>query len=163
MLAAYREQYGLNGITVIPVNMYGPHDNFKPESSHVIPALIKKIHETGERGKLEIWGSGNATREFLHAEDCARGIILAMESSYSADEPINIGTYNEVKISELVEMLREIMGHKGDVDYNRSKPDGQPRRCLNIAKAKKELGFKPQISLEEGLKETVEWYLKNVK
>jgi GDP-L-fucose synthase len=162
MLSAYREQYGLNGITVIPVNMYGPHDNFKPESSHVIPALIKKIHEAGERGSLEIWGSGNATREFLHAEDCARGIILAMESSYSSDEPINIGTYNEVRICDLVHMLRDIMGHKGQVVYDKSKPDGQPRRCLNIAKAKKELGFKPQISLEEGLIETVGWYLKNV-
>jgi len=160
MLDAYRQQYGLNGITVIPVNMYGPHDNFKPESSHVIPALIKKIEEAGTDGDLEIWGTGNASREFLHVRDSARGIVMAAES-YNDPSPVNLGTYDEIKISKLVDLLREIMGHKGEVTYNRDKPDGQPRRCLLTSKAKSEFGFSAEIGLKEGLKETVEWYLSN--
>lgn len=160
MLEAYRNQYGLNGITAIPVNMYGPHDNFKPESSHVIPALIKKIEEAGTNGDLEIWGTGNASREFLHVRDSARGIVLAAES-YSDPSPVNLGTYDEIKICDLVNLLREIMGHNGQVKYNRDKPDGQPRRCLLTTKAKEAFGFSAEIGLREGLKETVEWYLAN--
>lgn len=160
MLDAYRNQYGLNGITAIPVNMYGPHDNFKPESSHVIPALIKKIEEAGVDGDLEIWGTGNASREFLHVRDSARGIVMAAES-YNDPSPVNLGTYNEIKIYELVELLREIMDHTGDVSYNRDKPDGQPRRCLLTSKAKQSFGFSAEIPLKEGLKETVDWYLSN--
>ena len=162
MLDAYKQQYGLNGITVIPVNMYGPHDNFKPESSHVIPALIKKIEEAGTDGDLEIWGTGNASREFLHVRDSARGIVMAAES-YNDPSPVNLGTYAEIKIRDLVKILREIMGHKGEVRYNKDKPDGQPRRCLNIAKAKTSFGFSSEISLREGLEETVNWYLSNKK
>jgi len=160
MLDAYRNQYGLNGITVIPVNMYGPHDDFKPKSSHVIPALIKKIEEAGEGGELEIWGTGNASREFLHVRDSARGIVMAAES-YNQSSPVNLGTHDEIKISDLVELLREIMGHKGEVKYNRDKPDGQPRRCLLTAKARQAFGFSSDIKLKDGLKETVEWYLSN--
>ena len=160
MLDAYRKQYGLNGITVIPVNMYGPYDNFKPESSHVIPALIKKIEEAGENGSLEIWGSGNASREFLHVRDCATGIVMATES-YNDPSPVNLGTYDEIRICDLVHMLRDIMGHKGQVVYDKSKPDGQPRRCLLTSKAKSEFGFSAEIKLREGLEETVNWYLSN--
>tara|TARA_Y100001938_G_C8000672_1_gene384515 strand:+ start:29 stop:1018 length:990 start_codon:yes stop_codon:yes gene_type:complete len=160
MLNAYRQQYGLKGITVIPVNMYGPHDNFKPQSSHVIPALIKKIHEAGENGDLEIWGSGNASREFLHVRDSARGIVMAAES-YDSPGVVNLGTNEEIKICDLVEILRDIMGHKGEVKYNKEKPDGQPRRCLAISKAIKAFGFRAEIGLKEGLKETVDWYLAN--
>tara|TARA_R110000824_G_scaffold23260_15_gene83807 strand:- start:1520 stop:2494 length:975 start_codon:yes stop_codon:yes gene_type:complete len=160
MLEAYRNQYGLNGITAIPVNMYGPYDNFKPESSHVIPALIKKIEEAGTNGDLEIWGTGNASREFLHVRDAARGIVMAAES-YNDPSPVNLGTYDEIKICNLVEMLREIMGHKGNVEYNRDKPDGQPRRCLLTSKAKSKFGFSAEIPLREGLEETVHWYLSN--
>ena len=160
MLEAYRGQYGLNGITAIPVNMYGPHDNFKPESSHVIPALIKKIEEAGASGDLEIWGTGNASREFLHVRDSARGIVMAAES-YNDPSPVNLGTYDEIKICELVNLLREIMGHKGEVRYNRDKPDGQPRRCLLTSKAKSKFGFSAEIPLREGLEETVHWYLSN--
>jgi GDP-L-fucose synthase len=162
MLDAYRSQYGLKGITAIPVNMYGPYDNFKPESSHVIPALIKKIDEAGEHGDLEIWGTGNASREFLHVRDSARGIVMASES-YNDSSPVNIGTHDEIKICDLVETLREIMGHKGEVRYNRDKPDGQPRRCLSVTKAKKSFGFSAEIKLKSGLTETVEWYLGNKK
>jgi len=160
MLDAYRSQYGLNGITTIPVNMYGPHDNFKPESSHVIPALIKKIEEAGTSGDLEIWGTGNASREFLHVRDSARGIVMAAES-YNDPSPVNLGTYDEIKICNLVEMLREIMGHQGKVSYNKDKPDGQPRRCLLTSKAKSKFGFSAEIPLREGLEETVHWYLSN--
>jgi GDP-L-fucose synthase len=163
MMSAYREEYGLNGITVIPVNMYGPHDNFKPESSHVIPAIIKKINDAGVDGDVEIWGSGLATREFLHVRDCSRAVVISMESSYNQDCPINIGTYKEIRISDLVDIIRDIMGHTGQVTYDRSKPDGQPRRCLNTAKAQTELRFKSEISLREGLEETIEWYLNNIK
>lgn len=162
MLDAYRNQYGLNGITVIPVNMYGPHDNFKPESSHVIPALIKKIEEAGEYGELEIWGTGNASREFLHVRDSARGIVMAAES-YNEPSPVNLGTYDEIKICDLVQTLREIMGHKGEVRYNKDKPDGQPRRCLLTSKAKSKFGFSAEIGLREGLEETVSWYIDSKK
>ena len=161
MLSAYRRQYGLNGITVIPVNMYGPHDDFNPASSHVIPALIKKIEEAGPDGDLEIWGTGNASREFLHVRDSARGIVRAAES-YEEDSPVNLGTHHEIKIFELVNTLREIMGHKGKVFYETSMPDGQPRRCLDTSKAKTKFGFEAKISLKDGLKETVEWYLSSV-
>tara|TARA_Y100001973_G_C5206132_1_gene341650 strand:- start:433 stop:1410 length:978 start_codon:yes stop_codon:yes gene_type:complete len=160
MLEAYRNQYGLNGITTIPVNMYGPYDNFKPESSHVIPALIKKIEESGVDGDLEIWGTGNASREFLHVRDSARGIVMAAEA-YNDPSPVNLGTYDEIKICDLVKMLREIMGHQGKVKYNIDKPDGQPRRCLLTSKAKTEFGFSAEIPLREGLEETVHWYLSN--
>ena len=162
MLSAYRQQYGLNGITVIPVNMYGPHDDFNPTSSHVIPALIKKIKEAGSDGNLEIWGTGNASREFLHVSDSARGIVMAAES-YEEDEPVNLGTHHEIKIFELVNIIREIMGHKGAVFYDTSMPDGQPRRCLDTSKAKIKFGFEAEISLEDGLEETVGWYLSDKK
>ena len=158
MLNAYREQYGLNGITVIPVNMYGPGDNFDPQTSHVIPALIKKIDEAGKYNRVTIWGTGNASREFLHVKDAARAIVMATEL-YNKPDIVNIGTYNEIKISSLVQMLREIMSHQGEVFYDKEKPDGQPRRCLLTAKAFEEFGFKSEISLIDGLTETVNWYM----
>ena len=161
MLDAYRSQYGLNGITVIPVNMYGPHDNFNPETSHVIPAIIKKIQEAGEKGEVKIWGTGSASREFLHVSAAARGIVMATEL-YNDPSPVNLGTYAEIKIRELVEMIRQIMGHTGDVVYDKTKPDGQPRRCLLTTKARKSFGFTAEIKLREGLKETIDWY-KNEK
>ena len=140
--------------------MYGPHDDFNPASSHVIPALIKKIEESGSDGDLEIWGTGQVSREFLHVRDAARAIVLAAES-YEEDSPVNLGTHHEIKIFELVNIIREIMGHKGTVFYNTSMPDGQPRRCLDTSKAKAKFGFEAEISLEDGLKETVGWYLSN--
>ena len=158
MLNAYREQYGLNGITVIPVNMYGPGDNFDPKTSHVIPALIRKIAEAGKHNKVTIWGTGNASREFLHVKDAARAIVMATEN-YNKPDIVNIGTYDEIKISSLVQTLRDIMLHEGELFYDKEKPDGQPRRCLLTAKALKEFGFKAEISLMDGLTETVNWYM----
>ena len=160
MLEAYRSQYGLNGITVIPVNMYGPHDNFKPESSHVIPALIKKFADSEKNDPIEIWGTGHASREFLHVRDSARAIVLASEH-YDEASPVNIGTYREIKIKDLVNIIKEYFGHEGMIIYDTSKPDGQPRRCLNTSKAKSKFGFEAEIPLEEGVRETVEWYMSN--
>ncbi len=160
MLSAYRQQYGLNGITAIPVNMYGPHDNFKPQISHVIPALIKKFADAEKDHPIEIWGTGHASREFLHVRDAARGIILAAEH-YEGDTPVNIGTYREIKIKDLVNIIKKCFGHEGMIIYDTSKPDGQPRRCLNTSKAKSQFGFEAEVALEDGIKETVEWYLSN--
>lgn len=156
MLETYREQYGFNGITLIPVNLYGPGDNFDGITSHVIPALIKQIAETGPDGPLTVWGTGHASREFLHARDAADGIVDATEK-YSERGPVNLGTGRETQIRELVVMLRKIMGHTGPVEYDVTKPDGQPSRCLDISRAEK-FGFKAKISLEDGLQETVNWW-----
>jgi len=158
---AYREQYGFNSIFLLPVNLYGPGDNFDPKSSHVIPALIKKCFDAIEEGKNEIvvWGTGKPTREFIYVEDAAKGILMATEK-YNKSEPVNIGAGFEISIKDLVEMIARLSGFKGKITWDKSKPDGQPRRCLDTTKALKEFGFKATTSFEEGLKKTIEWYKK---
>jgi GDP-L-fucose synthase len=159
---AYHEQYGNNFIHLIPVNMYGEHDNFDPHSSHVIPALLKKFIEAKEKGEpsVEVWGDGSPSREFLYAGDCARAIELALEH-YNSPNPINIGTGQEISIKNLVHLIRDIVGFKGEITFDPSKPNGQPRRCLDTSKAEKEFNFKASTSLEEGLLKTYNWYINS--
>jgi GDP-L-fucose synthase len=156
---AYREQYGLNAIYLLPVNLYGPHDHFDLESSHVIPALIRKCLEAVDRGAshIELWGDGSATREFLFARDAARGIIAATEQ-YDKPEPVNIGSGQEISILELAHLIAEITGFRGELVWDPSKPNGQPRRCLDVTRARREFGFEASTSLREGLSETIAWY-----
>ncbi|MBD3379748.1 MAG: NAD-dependent epimerase/dehydratase family protein [Candidatus Omnitrophica bacterium] len=156
---AYRQQYGFNSIFLMPVNLYGPGDNFDPKSSHVIPALIKKCFDAVDEGKDEIvvWGTGKATREFFYVEDAARGIIMATED-YDKSEAVNLGAGFEISIKELVEIIAELTGFKGKITWDTSQPDGQPKRCLDTTRAEKEFGFKAEMPFEEGLKRTVEWY-----
>jgi len=158
---AYRKQYGFNSIFLMPVNLYRPGDNFDPKSSHVIPALIKKCEDAIEEGKDEIvvWGSGKSTREFLYVEDAAEGILLAAEK-YDKLEPVNIGAGFEIRIKDLVDLIVKLTGYKGRVVWDTSRPDGQPRRCLDISKAEKEFGFKAKTNFEQGLRKTIEWYKK---
>jgi GDP-L-fucose synthase len=158
---AYRDQYGFNAIYLLPVNLYGPRDNFDPEQSHVIPALIKKMVDAKSEGKKEVvvWGTGKASREFLYVEDAAEGILLATEK-YNKSDPINLGAGKEITITELVELIARLTGYQGKIIYDASKPDGQPRRCLDTSKAKKEFGFEAKTDLTEGLKRTIEWYTK---
>ena len=160
----YREQYDFNSIYLIPTNLYGPGDNFNPDSSHVIPALIKKFHDAKINGASEVsvWGTGKATREFLYVEDCAEAIIMALEK-YNRGEPINIGSGREISIRELVQKIREIINFEGKVIWDKTKSDGQPRRCIDTSKAKKEFGFVARTDLEYGLEKTVRWYLNNKK
>ncbi|MFC4767269.1 GDP-L-fucose synthase family protein [Effusibacillus consociatus] len=161
---AYRRQYGFNSIFLLPVNLYGPRDNFDPETSHVIPALIRKCLEAKEQGKdhIVVWGTGKATREFLYVEDAADAIILAAER-YNGEEPVNIGTGREISIKSLTELIVEKIGFQGEIRWDPSKPDGQPRRCLNVEKAKQYFGFKAKVELSEGLQQTVDWYRENRK
>ncbi|MBI4991162.1 GDP-L-fucose synthase [Candidatus Gottesmanbacteria bacterium] len=157
---AYREQYDFNSIYLIPVNMYGPGDNFDPASSHVIPALIKKAVEAKLKGNSQmiVWGSGRATREFLYVDDCVQAIILSAQK-YNKSDPINIGSHFEISIKSLVEMICDIVGFKGKIVWDKEKPDGQPRRKLDTSKAYKEFGFKAKTPFKEGLKKTIEWYI----
>lgn len=157
---AYRQQYNFNSIFLLPVNLYGPRDNFDLETSHVIPALIRKCMEAKEQGKdyITVWGSGKATREFLFVEDAAEAILMAA-ASYNGDEPVNIGTGTEISIKDLVELIATQTGFKGQIRWDSQKPDGQPRRCLDIQRAKECFGFEAKVSLEEGLKKTIEWYI----
>lgn len=156
---AYRQQYGFNSIFLLPVNLYGPGDNFDPKSSHVIPALIKKIVDAQQNGENEIvvWGTGKASREFLYVDDAAEAIILATEH-YNQSDPVNIGAGFEITIKDLVDLLVKLTGFQGKITWDASKPDGQPRRCLDTTKAQKAFGFKAQTPFEEGLKRTIEWY-----
>ena len=158
---AYRQQYGFNAIYLLPVNLYGPRDNFNPESSHVIPALIKKIFDAKESGEdyIEVWGTGKATREFLYVEDAAEGIILATEK-YNKSEPVNLGSGFEISIKELVELIVEIAGFDGEIRWDTTKPDGQPRRCLDVSRAKEEFWFEAKVDFREGLEKMIEWYRK---
>jgi GDP-L-fucose synthase len=158
---AYRDEYGFNSIFLLPVNLYGPRDNFDPASSHVIPALIKKCVDAIESGDdyIECWGTGSASREFIYADDAAEGILMATEHFNGADA-VNIGSGFEITIKELIEKIASLTGFKGEIRWNSSKPDGQPRRCLDISKAEKLFGFKAQTSFDEGLKATIEWYRK---
>ena len=159
---AYRQQYGFNSIFLLPTNLYGPKDNFDPASSHVIPALIKKCVEAKERGDKEIvvWGDGSPTREFLYVEDAAEGILLATEN-YNAPRPVNLGSGKEISIKDLVQLLVKLTGFQGKLVWDTSKPNGQPRRMLDTSRARQEFGFTAQMSFEEGLRRTVEWYLAN--
>lgn len=161
-LQAYRQQYGFNGIYLLPVNLYGPEDNFDPSSSHVIPALIRKVQEAQERGDKEIpvWGDGSPTREFLYSEDAARGIVMGTQS-YNGSEPVNLGTGYEISIRDLISTICEVMEFDGEIVYQTDKPNGQPRRCLDTERAKKEFDFTAQVGFKEGLKNTVEWWRKN--
>jgi len=161
---AYRQQYGFNAIYLLPVNMYGEEDKFDEKSSHVIAALIKKVYEAKKEGKnyVEAWGTGRATREFLYVGDGAEGIILATEK-YNKAEPVNIGSGMEISIKNLTELICKLMDFKGEIRWNASKPDGQPRRNLDTSRALKEFGFKAKTNFEEGLKRTIEWYLKSQK
>lgn len=167
---AYRQQYGFNAIFLMPVNLYGPGDNFDPNSSHVIPAIIKKIHdamfELDDPSKQKepnepiiVWGTGKATREFLYVEDCTEAIVLAFEK-YNKPEPVNIGAGFEISIKDLVELIAKLMEFKGEIKWDSTKPDGQPRRMLDTSKAEKEFGFKAKTSFAEGLKKTIDWYVK---
>jgi len=160
---SYRKQYGFNAIYLIPVNLYGPGDRFDPEDAHVIPALILKFYDAKERGlkKVTAWGTGNPSREFLYVKDAARGIVLAAER-YEKSGPVNLGSGEEIMIGELVYMIKELVGYEGEVEWDTSRPDGQPRRRLDVSKAKEEFGFESEISLMEGLVETIEWYRKNI-
>ena len=161
---AYRQQYGFNAIFLLPVNLYGPGDNFDPKSSHVIPALIKKVIDAQEGSKNEIivWGTGKASREFLYVDDAVDGILMAAEK-YDKSEPVNLGACNEVNIKDLVEIIKKIVGYNGKIVWDKSKPDGQPRRKLDVSRAKKEFGFVAKTSFENGLRETINWYKTNLK
>jgi GDP-L-fucose synthase len=162
MLQAYRQQYGLNGIYLLPVNLYGPGDNFNPASSHVIPALIKKCADGMENGQdfIECWGTGSASREFIYAADAAEAIVLATEK-YNRDEPVNIGAGFEITIKDLAEKIVGLTGFGGEIRWDTSKPDGQPRRCLDTTRAKEYFGFEALTDFETGLKATIEWYRNN--
>lgn len=158
-LQSYRQQYGFNGIYLLPVNLYGPEDNFNPDSSHVIPALIRKVYEAMQRGDktLSVWGDGSPTREFLYSTDAARGIVMATQS-YDGAEPVNLGTNHEVAIKDLVETICELMEFEGDIVWETDKPNGQPRRCLDTTRAKESFGFEAEVDFRQGLKNTINWY-----
>ncbi len=155
----YRQQYGFNSIFLLPVNLYGPRDNFDPESSHLIPALIRKCLEAKERGDDHIvaWGDGSPTREFLYVADAAEGVVLAAER-YNDSEPINLGSSYEISIKNLVETMARLTGFEGKIGWDTTKPNGQPRRKLDVSKAEQRFGFRSQVSFEAGLRETIEWY-----
>jgi len=159
---AYRQQYGFNAITLFPVNMYGPNDNFDPETSHVVPALIRKVAAAKKENSdfIEVWGTGQPTRGFLYVEDSAEGILLAAEK-YDKGDPINLGSGMEISIKELVETICRLMNFKGELRWDATRPDGQPRRALDTTRAKEEFGFLATTSFEEGLKKTINWYIEN--
>jgi len=161
---AYRQQYGFNSIFLLPVNLYGPGDNFDPKSSHVIPALIKKFYDAkiSNSPEVVVWGTGRATREFLYVADCAEAIVLATEK-YDKSEPVNIGAGFEISIKELVDKISQIMDYKGRIVWDSEKPDGQPRRCLDTTRAQKEFGFVAKMGFDEGLKNTIDWYINSLK
>lgn len=156
---AYRAQYGLNSIYLIPVNLYGPEDNFDPASSHVIPALIRKFVDAKEAGAkhVEVWGTGNATREFLYVADAAEAVVKATEL-YDGQDPVNIGAGREISIRDLAQLIRNQVGYDGEIVWNDSKPDGQPRRMLDVSRAEKLFGFKAATDFAEGLRKTIQWY-----
>jgi len=158
MLQAYRQQYGFNGIYLLPVNLYGPGDNFDPRTSHVIPALIRKCEEARARGEQKIvcWGTGAASREFLYVEDCAEALALAT-ARYDGAEPVNVGTGREITVRELAQLIARLTGFAGRIEWDPSFPDGQPRRCLDTTRAEQFFGFKARTPLEEGLRQTIAW------
>jgi GDP-L-fucose synthase len=159
---AYRAEYGFDSIFLLPVNLYGPGDNFDPSSSHVIPALIKKCVDAIESGAdhIECWGTGEVSREFIYAADAAEGILLATEH-YNGSEPVNIGAGFEIKIKDLAGKIAELTGFKGEIHWDSSKPDGQPRRCLDVSKARENFGFEAKTPFDDGLRATIEWYRRH--
>ena len=159
---SYKQQYDFNSISIIPTNFYGPEDDFDPKISHVIPALILKVHEAmkNKSNEITLWGDGTPSRDFLHIHDAARGVILAAEK-YSDSEPINLGSQKEISIKELITIICELMNFDGEIIWDKTKPNGQPRRCVSYEKAKKELGFKPEIQFKDGLKQTIDWFYEN--
>ena len=159
---AYRQQYGFNAIFPLPVNLYGPRDNFDLETSHVIPALIRKCIEVKERHepRVVLWGDGTPTREFLYVEDAAEGLLLAAEK-YDGDEPFNLGSGFEISVKEIAEMIARLTNYEGELFWDTSKPNGQPRRALDVSRAEKWFGFRAKSSLEDGLKQTIDWYRSN--
>ncbi len=161
---AYRQQYGTNAITLLPVNLYGPEDNFDPASSHVIPALIKKVIEARDAGKrhIDVWGTGSASREFLFVRDAAEGIALATEA-YDDPEPVNLGSGMEITVKALAELICELCGFPGELRWDATKPDGQPRRCLDVSRAAERFGFRAQTDFRTGLRESINWYEANRK
>jgi GDP-L-fucose synthase len=161
-LQSYRQQYGFNGIYLLPVNLYGPEDNFKPESSHVIPALIRKVYEAQQRGdaQIPVWGDGSPTREFLYSVDAARGIVMGAQS-YNGAEPVNLGTGYEISIKDLITLICELMDYRGELVWETDKPNGQPRRCLDTQRAQQKFNFTAQVDFREGLKNTIDWYRQN--
>lgn len=161
---AYRREYDFNCIYLLPVNLYGPGDNFDPQSSHVIPSLIRKVIEAKEQKKnfIEVWGDGTPTREFLYVEDAAKGIVLAT-LRYSKEYPVNLGSGMEISIRDLVQTIAEFLHFKGEIRYDTTKPNGQPKRLLDVSRAYEEFGFKAKTPFEIGLKKTIDWYLKNRK
>lgn len=162
MLQAYRQQYALNGVYLLPANLYGPGDNFDPETSHVIPALIRKFVDARDEGKptVTVWGTGSASREFLHVEDAARAILLATER-YDDPDPVNVGTGAEITIRELVETIAVLTGFQGSLEWDATKPDGQPRRSLDTTRARERFGFEAGIGLKQGLRDTIAWWETN--
>jgi GDP-L-fucose synthase len=156
---AYRQQYGFDAIYLLPVNLYGPRDSFDPAKSHVIPALIKKCVDAVESRSrsLEVWGTGAASREFLYVADCAKAVVLAAER-YNKPDPLNLGAGSEIKIKDLVTLIADLTGFTGEITWDASKPDGQPRRCLDVSKAERELGFKSETDFVTGLRHTIQWY-----
>ena len=158
----YRAQYGFNAIYLLPVNLYGPRDNFDLESSHVIPAIIRKCVEAKRAGKPEIvlWGDGSPTREFLYVEDAAKGIVLAAER-YNGEAPVNLGSGQEIRIRDLAQLIAGAVGFSGKISWDTTKPNGQPRRCLDVSRAEELFGFRAACAFEEGIQRTVSWYLKN--
>jgi GDP-L-fucose synthase len=161
-LESYRLQYNFNGIYLLPVNLYGPEDNFDPGSSHVIPALIRKVYEAQQRGdkQLPVWGDGSPTREFLYSTDAALGIVMASQF-YDESAPVNLGTNYEISIKDLVELICDLMGFDGEIVWEKDKPNGQPRRCLDTSRAREKFGFVAQTEFKEGLTKTIEWYRQN--
>jgi len=159
---AYREQYGFNSIYLLPVNLYGPRDNFNLETSHVVPALIRKMIEAEERGEKEVvlWGDGSPTREFFYAGDAARGIVLAAER-YNSSEPVNLGAGMEISIKDLAQLIAKFTGFSGEIVWDTSKPNGQPRRALDISRAKEYFNFEAEMPFEEGVKKTISWFREN--
>jgi GDP-L-fucose synthase len=158
-LQAYKQQYDFNGIYLLPVNLYGPEDNFDPKSSHVIPALIRKVHEAQQKGEkqLPVWGDGSPTREFLYSTDAARGIVMGT-TDYDDTEPVNLGTGVEITIRDLITTICELMEFEGEIVWQTDKPNGQPRRCLDTERAKQAFGFTAEVGFKEGLKNTIDWY-----
>ena len=161
-LQSYRQQYGFNGIYLLPVNLYGPEDNFDPNSSHVIPALIRKVQEAQTRGEkqLPVWGDGSPTREFLYSTDAARGIVMGTQF-YDDSEPVNLGTGYEISIKDLITLICELMEYDGEIVWETDKPNGQPRRCLDTERAKQAFGFTAEVEFRTGLKNTIDWWRKN--
>ena len=158
-LESYRLQYGFNGIYLLPVNLYGPEDNFNPDSSHVIPALIYKVHQAQKQGlkTLTVWGDGSPTREFLYSTDAAKGIVMATQK-YDQSDPVNLGTNAEITIRDLVELICELMDFKGELIWDTEKPNGQPRRCLDTSRAKEKFAFVAETDFRQGLTNTINWY-----